>query len=47
MKNSITQEMKFRQAVLSYTKKNGVAKASRRYNKGRSYIYFWLNTKFQ
>ena len=42
MKNSITQEMKFRQAVLSYAKKNGVAKASRRYNKGRSYIYFWL-----
>lgn len=41
MNNSITQEMKFRQAVLKYAEKNSAAKASRRYNKSRSYIYFW------
>lgn len=31
---SITQDMK-------YAEKHGVARASRKYNKGRSNIYFW------
>ena len=40
--NSITQEMKFRQSLMKFTEKHGVAKASRKYDKCRSYIYFWL-----
>jgi len=39
--NSITQDMKFRQSLMKYAEKNGVSKASRKYNKARSYIYFW------
>ena len=39
--NSITQDMKYRCSLLKYAEKHGVAQASRRYNKGRSYIYFW------
>ena len=39
--NSITQDMKFRQSLLIFAKNHGVVKASRRYNKARSYIYFW------
>lgn len=39
--NSITQDMKYRYSLLKYAEKHGVAQASRRYNKGRSYIYFW------
>lgn len=39
--NSITQEMRFRQSLMKYSEKNGVKKASRKYNKCRSYIYFW------
>lgn len=38
---SVTQDMRFRQFLLEYARRNGVAKASRKYNKGRSYIYFW------
>ena len=38
----ITQNMRFRQSLIKYAEKNGVAKASRKYNKSRSYIYFWL-----
>ena len=34
--------MKFRQSLLNYALKHGVCKASRKYNKARSYIYFWL-----
>ena len=41
--NSVTQDMKYRQSLILYAKKNGVAKTSRKYNKGRSYIYFWLS----
>jgi transposase len=33
--------MKYRQSLMEYARKHGVAKASRKYNKGRSYIYFW------
>ena len=39
--NSITQDMNFRQSLLQYAEKYGVARASRKYNKTRSYIYFW------
>ncbi|MCL2674856.1 MAG: helix-turn-helix domain-containing protein, partial [Defluviitaleaceae bacterium] len=28
---------------MNYAKKYGVSLASRKYNKSRSYIYFWLN----
>jgi len=40
--NSITQDMKYRQSMMNYAEKNGVSKTSRKYNKTRSYIYFWL-----
>ena len=40
--NSITQDMKYRQSLMNYAQKHGVNRASRKYNKGRSYIYFWL-----
>ena len=43
MSNSITQDMKFRQSLMKYAEKYGVSRASRKYNKGRSYIYFWRN----
>ena len=39
--NSITQDMKFRQSLMKYAEKYGVSRASRKYNKTRSYIYFW------
>ncbi len=39
--NSITQNMRFRQSLMKYSEKYGVSKASRKYNKSRSYIYFW------
>ena len=41
--NSITQDMKYRQSLINYTVRYGVSKASRKYNKARSYIYFWLS----
>ena len=41
--NSITQDMKYRQSLLEYARKYSVAKASRKYNRARSYIYFWDN----
>ena len=40
--NRVTQDMKYRQSLLKYAQKHGVSRASRKYNKGRSYIYFWL-----
>ena len=39
--NSITQDMKYRQSLLTYAQKYGVSRAGRKYNKSRSYIYFW------
>ena len=39
---SITQEMKYRQSLITYARKHGVERASRKYNRARSYIYFWL-----
>ena len=38
---SITQDMKYRQCLMQYAEKYGVSRASRKYNKARSYIYFW------
>ena len=43
MSKSITQERANRQSLMKYAEKYGVAKASRKYNKSRSYIYFWKN----
>lgn len=39
--DSITQDMRYRQSLMQYAEKYGVSRASRKYNKGRSYIYFW------
>ena len=36
--NSITQDMRYRQSLLEYARKDGVAKVSRKYNRARSYI---------
>ena len=41
MRQSITQDMKYRQSLMKYAEKYGVSRASRKYNKSRSYIYFW------
>lgn len=35
--------MKFRQSLVKYALATSVVKAARKYNKSRSYIYFWLN----
>ncbi len=39
--NRITQDMRFRQSLMRYSEKYGVTRASRKYNKSPSYIYFW------
>ena len=41
MSKSITQDMRYRQSLMKYAEKYGVSRASRKYNKSRSYIYFW------
>lgn len=41
MSKSITQDMAYRQSLLKYAEKYGVGRASRKYNRARSYIYFW------
>lgn len=41
MATSIAQDMKYRQSLMKYADKYGVSRASRKYNKSRSYIYFW------
>ena len=41
MSKSITQDMAYRQLLMKYAEKYGVSRASRKYNKSRSYIYFW------
>ncbi len=38
---SITQDMQFRQSLMRYAEKYGVSRASRKYSKSPSYIYFW------
>jgi len=40
--DSITQDMKRRQSLMIFVHNYGVSQASRRYNRSRSYIYFWL-----
>ena len=39
--NSITQEMKYGRSLIRYAEKFGVSRASGKYNRNRSYIYFW------
>lgn len=34
--------MKYRNSIVRYAQDKGVSRASRKYNKARSYIYFWL-----
>ena len=41
MSKSITQDMAYRQSLMKYAERHGVKQAGRRYNKSRSYIYFW------
>ena len=41
--NTITQDMKYRQSLVLFALKHGVSRASRKYNKARSTIYFWLS----
>ena len=38
MSKSITQDMAYRQSLMKYAEKYGVSRASRKYNKSRSYI---------
>ena len=40
---TITQDMKYRQSLICYAIKYGVARASRKYNRPRSSVYFWLS----
>ena len=40
MSKSITQDMRYRQSLMQYAAKYGVSRASRKYNKSWSYIYF-------
>ena len=39
--NSITQNMRYLQSLMKYAEKYGVKAASRKYNRARSFIYFW------
>ena len=39
--NSITQDMRFRQALIEYSLKHGVTKAAIKYRTNRQYIYRW------
>jgi transposase InsO family protein len=39
--NTITQKMRFRQALVQYAQKHGVTKAAIRYNVSRQYVYRW------
>ena len=39
--NKITQTMKYRQALISYSEKYGVTKAAIRYRTNRQYVYRW------
>ena len=41
MRKSITQDMAYRQSLMQYAEKYGVSRASWKYHKSRSYIYFW------
>ena len=39
--NTISQDLRFKQAVIEYSLKNGVTKAAIRYKKTRQWIYYW------
>lgn len=39
--SNIIQDMRYRQSLMQYAEKYGGRQASRKYNKARSYIYFW------
>ena len=39
---TITQDMNYKQSLMKYAVAHRVSKASRKYNRTRSYIYFWL-----
>ena len=41
MSKSITQDMAYRQSLMKYAEKYSISRASRKYNKSQSYIYFW------
>lgn len=41
--NTLTQDMKARQSLVEYAKKNGVRRTVRKYGRCSSYIYFWLH----
>ena len=41
--NTITQTMRFRQALIEYSLKHGVTKAAIRYKTNRQYVYRWRN----
>ena len=43
MSKSITQDMAYRRSLIKYVEKYGVSRASYKYNRSRSYIYFWLS----
>lgn len=42
--NDMAQDMKYRYSLMQYAAKHGVGQASRKQNKGRSYIYFWKSS---
>ena len=41
MSKCTTQDMAYRQSLMKYAEEHGVGRASRKYNKSRSYICFW------
>ena len=41
MSKRITQDMAYRQSLMQYAGNYGVSRAGRKYNRSRSYIYFW------
>ena len=40
---SVAYEVAYRQSLVKYAQKYGVSRASRKYNRARSTIYFWLS----
>ena len=38
---SITQDLRFKQAVIEYSFKHGVTRAATRYKRTRQWIYYW------
>ena len=43
MGNTITQDMRFRLALIRYAEKHGVTKAAIKYRTNRQYVYRWKN----